>query len=117
MEIRHNIVTYAITLMILVILTSFRVEVLAADQAEMTVKITAKKFEYSPNEIRIKKGIPVILEFTSLDRVHGFFVSDLGGGFAPRLSRGKSHKCASSLQKPERMSFIAISSAEMGMKE
>jgi cytochrome c oxidase subunit II len=79
MEIRHNIVTYAITLMILVILTSFRVEVLAADQAEMTVKITAKKFEYSPNEIRIKKGIPVILEFTSLDRVHGFFVADLGG--------------------------------------
>jgi cytochrome c oxidase subunit II len=79
MEIRNNIVTYAITMMILVILTSFRAEVLAADPAEMTVKITAKKFEYSPNEIRIKKGIPVILEFTSVDRVHGFFVSDLGG--------------------------------------
>jgi len=79
MEIRNNIVRYAITMMILVILTSFRAGVLAADQAEMTIKITAKKFEYSPNEIRIKKGIPVILEFTSLDRVHGFFVADLGG--------------------------------------
>jgi cytochrome c oxidase subunit 2 len=48
-------------------------------QAEQLIKITAKKFEYSPNEIRIKKGVPVILEFTSLDRVHGFTVPDLGG--------------------------------------
>jgi cytochrome c oxidase subunit II len=48
-------------------------------QTERIIKITAKKFEYSPNEIRIKKGVPVVLEFTSLDRVHGFTVPDLGG--------------------------------------
>jgi cytochrome c oxidase subunit 2 len=48
-------------------------------QTERVIKITAKKFEYSPNEIRIKKGVPVVLEFTSLDRVHGFTVPDLGG--------------------------------------
>ena len=56
--------------------------VLAGDQTgqtERVIKITAKKFEYSPNEIRIKKGVPVVLEFTSLDRVHGFTVPDLGG--------------------------------------
>jgi cytochrome c oxidase subunit 2 len=46
---------------------------------EQVIKITAKKFEYSPNEIRIKKGAPVVLEFTSLDRVHGFTVPGLGG--------------------------------------
>jgi cytochrome c oxidase subunit 2 len=54
----------------------------AADQAgqqEQVIKITAKKFEYSPNVITIKKGVPVVLEFTSLDRVHGFTVPDLGG--------------------------------------
>jgi cytochrome c oxidase subunit 2 len=54
----------------------------AADQmgqSEQVIKISAKKFEYSPNEIRIKKGVPVVLEFTSLDRVHGFTVPDLGG--------------------------------------
>ena len=44
----------------------------AADQKEMVIKITAKKFEYSPSSIKIKKGIPVILELTSLDRMHGF---------------------------------------------
>ena len=48
-------------------------------QSEQVIKISAKKFEYSPNEIRIKKGVPVVLEFTSLDRVHGFSVPDLGG--------------------------------------
>ena len=48
-------------------------------QTERVIKITAKKFEYSPNEIRIKKGVPVVLEFTSLDRVHGFTIPDLGG--------------------------------------
>ncbi len=54
----------------------------AADQpgqTERVIKITAKKFEYTPNEIRIKKGVPVVLEFTSLDRVHGFTIPDLGG--------------------------------------
>lgn len=46
---------------------------------EQVIKITAKKFEYNPNVIKIKKGVPVIFEFTSLDRVHGFTVPDLGG--------------------------------------
>jgi hypothetical protein len=40
--------------------------------AETIIKITAKKFEYSPNEITLKKGVPVVLELTSLDRLHGF---------------------------------------------
>jgi len=50
------------------IMDSFAV---AADQ-EQVVQITAKRFEYSPNKITVKKGLPVVLEFTSLDRVHGF---------------------------------------------
>jgi heme/copper-type cytochrome/quinol oxidase subunit 2 len=45
----------------------------AADSAsEQVIKITAKKFEYSPKEITLKKGVPVVLELTSLDRLHGF---------------------------------------------
>ncbi len=53
----------------------------AADQAgqpEQVIKITAKRFEYNPNVIKIKAGVPVIFEFTSLDRIHGFTVPDLG---------------------------------------
>jgi len=46
--------------------------------SEQVIKITAKRFEYNPSEIRIKKGIPVVLEFTTLDRLHGFSCPDLG---------------------------------------
>jgi cytochrome c oxidase subunit 2 len=42
------------------------------------IKITAKKYEYNPNKITLKKGVPVTLEFTSLDRLHGFNCPDLG---------------------------------------
>jgi Icc-related predicted phosphoesterase/plastocyanin len=40
--------------------------------AEQVIKITAKKFEYSPDKITLKKGVPVALELTSLDQLHGF---------------------------------------------
>lgn len=45
---------------------------LIAAENEQVIKITAKKFEYSPKEIIVKKNVPVVLEFTSLDRLHGF---------------------------------------------
>ena len=45
---------------------------------EQVVHMTAKKFEYDPSEITLKKGIPVILEITALDRDHGFKVPELG---------------------------------------
>jgi cytochrome c oxidase subunit II len=37
------------------------------------VAITAKKFEFSPAEVTLKRGEPVTLRLTSLDRDHGFF--------------------------------------------
>ena len=43
----------------------------AADKPQM-IQIKAKRFEYMPNEIHLKKGVPVVLELTSLDRLHGF---------------------------------------------
>ena len=41
------------------------------------IEITAKKFEFSPSEITIKKGEPVILRLSSSDRVHGFMSKPL----------------------------------------
>ncbi len=37
------------------------------------IEITAKKFEFTPNEITLKRGETVILRLTTTDRVHGFF--------------------------------------------
>ena len=51
---------------------------LTAAENEQVIQITAKRFEYSPKEITLKKGVPVVLEFTSLDRLHGFNCPGLG---------------------------------------
>jgi len=50
----------------------------SADDAEQVIQITAKKFEYTPSEITLKKGVPAVLEFKSMDRLHGFNCPDLG---------------------------------------
>ena len=50
---------------------------IAAD-TEQVIQIMAKRFEYSPKDITVKKGVPVVLEFTSLDRLHGFSCPGLG---------------------------------------
>jgi cytochrome c oxidase subunit 2 len=59
---------------------------------EKVIRITAKKFEFIPSEIELKKGEPVVLEFTSADVVMGFSLPDfklrtdiVPGGFT-RLS-------------------------------
>jgi cytochrome c oxidase subunit 2 len=49
-----------------------------AEEKEQVFQITAKRFEYSPKDITVKKGIPVVLEFTALDRLHGFNCPGLG---------------------------------------
>ena len=36
------------------------------------IEITAKKYEFSPSQITLKKGEPVILRVISTDRIHGF---------------------------------------------
>jgi cytochrome c oxidase subunit 2 len=46
-------------------------EVSGEDQPRR-LRIVAHKFEYEPHEIRLKKGEPVTLEFTSLDVTMGF---------------------------------------------
>jgi cytochrome c oxidase subunit II len=41
------------------------------------VKITAEKFQFSPNEIDLNKGEPVVIELASKDTTHGFMVRPL----------------------------------------
>lgn len=50
----------------------------AAQPADQVIKIGVKKFDYTPNEIRLKKGVPVVLEFTNADVIMGFSAPDLG---------------------------------------
>ncbi len=43
---------------------------------EQVIRVTAKRFEYEPSEITVKKGTPVVIEIVSLDRKHGFALPD-----------------------------------------
>ena len=48
-----------------------------ANDTPKVIEITAKKFDFTPNEITLKKGEPVILRLTTADRVHGFMSKQL----------------------------------------
>jgi cytochrome c oxidase subunit II len=41
------------------------------------VEISAKRFEFTPNVVTLKKDEPVTIHFTSTDRAHGLFVKAL----------------------------------------
>lgn len=49
-----------------------------SSSGEQVVRIRAKRFEYLPAEIHVKRAVPVVLELTSEDRVHGFAAPDFG---------------------------------------
>lgn len=46
--------------------------------AERVIHITAKKFEFNPGSITLKKGEPVVFEISSDDRKHGFNLRAFG---------------------------------------
>ena len=50
---------------------------LAQSSGPRVIKITAERYEYSPGKVMLKTGEPVILEWISHDRIHGFHVKGL----------------------------------------
>ena len=46
--------------------------------ADRVIHITAKKFDFSPDSITLKKGEPVVFEISSGDRKHGFSLRAFG---------------------------------------
>jgi cytochrome c oxidase subunit 2 len=49
-----------------------------AQPKEKVIRIEAKRFDYTPGELTLKKGEPVILELTSRDVLMGFNLPDFG---------------------------------------
>lgn len=47
----------------------------AATEPVQVIAVTAKKYEYTPGEIHVKKGIRVQLKIRALDRTHGFKIN------------------------------------------
>lgn len=49
-----------------------------AQPGERVVTVVAERFQYTPAEIRVRKGEPVVLEFTTRDVTMGFNAPELG---------------------------------------
>nr|WP_245192177.1 cupredoxin domain-containing protein [Herbaspirillum sp. 3C11] len=49
-----------------------------AQPKERVIKVTAKRFDFAPSVIPLKRGVPVTLELTSLDIPMGFNAPDFG---------------------------------------
>ena len=62
---------------------------MAQDQSQpQRVEIVAKRFAYTPSEITLKKGVPVVLVLTSEDVSHGLKFKKLGINI--KAKKGKS---------------------------
>ncbi len=48
-----------------------------AQMAPKTIAITAHRFAFEPAQITLKKGEPVVLQLTSNDVTHGFYLKPL----------------------------------------
>jgi len=57
-----------------------------ADDAKV-IDISAKKYKFTPGVITLKKGVPVILHLTSVDRKHGF--NDPGLNLRADVNKGQ----------------------------
>ena len=66
----------------------------SAEPKPKVIKITAKKFNYTPGEVKLKKGVPVILELRTQDILMGFNLPDFNvrGDIVPgKVTRLQSH--------------------------
>ncbi len=48
-----------------------------AQDAPRRIEITAKRFDFTPGDITLKKGVPVVIVFTSEDVPHGVKFKEL----------------------------------------
>ena len=69
-KVRNRYVALALLTLTMAFSTSSFVH---ADEPVRTIDITAKRFEFAPNQITLKKGETVKLRLTSADVMHGFF--------------------------------------------
>jgi cytochrome c oxidase subunit 2 len=67
------------------------------------IRIVAKKFDFTPAEIHVRKGEHVVLELVSMDRKHGFKLPELE--IRTDVLPGTSTRIEITPQKPGRYPF------------
>ena len=70
--------TLPTVLLVMLAATQLFVPVTPAEDAPKRIEVTAKRFQFSPAEITLKKGEPVVLVLNSVDTTHGLDLRELG---------------------------------------
>jgi cytochrome c oxidase subunit II len=70
----------------------------AGPEAPRKIEISASKFSYSPTQITLKKGEPVVLVLHSTDVTHGLKIPDLGVN-TTEIKKGKDSEVALTPEK------------------
>ena len=86
----------------------------AASESQV-VKVVAQRFQFTPNEIVLKSGQPVVLEITSLDFIHGFNIPALG--IRTNLLPGPPTRVAIKALAPGRYDFLCDNFCGSGHEE
>jgi len=68
------------------------VQAAPAQPAPRRIEVTAKRFAFSPSEITLKKGEPVLLVLTSADVAHGIRFKELG--IETKVGKGQTSELA-----------------------
>jgi cytochrome c oxidase subunit II len=76
-ESMHRKYMHLVLLAAVLVITGFSSPMDRAEDAPQKIEITVKRFEYTPGEITLKKGQPVVLVLRSLDVAHGLHIADL----------------------------------------
>jgi cytochrome c oxidase subunit 2 len=81
-----------VTLFALFVMILFAFQSTHAQAAPRRIEISAKKFEFTPAEITLKKGEPVVIVLKSMDVAHGLRFRELG--FNVKASKGQTTEAA-----------------------
>ncbi len=73
-------------------------------EKSQVVQMTARRFVYTPRDIEVKAGIPVVLEIMSIDFMHGFHIPDLK--LRSDLPPGQTTRVRFTPEKPGVLPFL-----------
>ena len=82
-----------------------------AERAPRRIEVTAKRFEFTPGQITLKKGEPVVLVLTSADIPHGIRFKELG--VEGKVGKGEPARLPLLLTRPVRLSATVLCSADL----
>ena len=98
------------------VVAALTTKVVAADEADaISIKMTAKRFQYEPNNIELKAGQSAVLEITSIDFIHGLNIPDLK--MRADLLPGRVTKVRVKFDKPGEYAFLCDNFCGSGHEE